>query len=183
MKLSTKIMAALVLGVVAGLLLGEDGAGFAKTWIGLFGAIFMNMIKMMIVPMVFALFLGIGISMVGEPADAFKNTINGLAEVSYKIVCIIMEFAPIGVFGLITPVVAANGPAVLLPLLKVIIAVYLGCLLHAIFVYGGMLRLIGKLTAHSNSLKALPRHSFRLLPAAPLTAPLAYRALALSCSP
>lgn len=74
---------------------------------------------------VFALFLGLGISMVGEPADTFKNTINGLAEVSYKIVGIIMDFAPIGVFGLITPVVASNGPAVLLPLLKVIVAVYL----------------------------------------------------------
>ena len=61
---------------------------------------------------VFALFLGLGISMVGEPADTFKNTINGLAEVSYKIVGIIMDFAPIGVFGLITPVVASNGPAV-----------------------------------------------------------------------
>ena len=33
MKLSTRIMAALVLGVVAGLLLGADGAEFAKTWI------------------------------------------------------------------------------------------------------------------------------------------------------
>ena len=86
---------------------------------------------------VFALFLGLGISMVGEPADTFKNTINGLAEVSYKIV-------PIGVFGLITPVVASNGPAVLLPLLKVIIAVYLGCFLHAVFIYGGMLKVIGK---------------------------------------
>ena len=35
MKLSTRIMAALVLGVVAGLLLGADGAEFAKTWIAL----------------------------------------------------------------------------------------------------------------------------------------------------
>ena len=49
MKLSTRIMAALVLGVVAGLLLGADGAEFAKTWIAPFGAIFMNMIKMTIV--------------------------------------------------------------------------------------------------------------------------------------
>lgn len=44
MKLSTRIMAALVLGVVAGLLLGADGAKFAKTWIAPFGAIFMNML-------------------------------------------------------------------------------------------------------------------------------------------
>ena len=95
---------------------------------------------------VFSLFIGIGISMVGERAEYLKRTIDGLAEVSYKIVGMIMNFAPIGVFGLITPVVAANGPSVLLPLLKVVIAVYLGCLLHALIVYGAMLQFIGKIS-------------------------------------
>lgn len=57
-----------------------------------------------------------------------------------------MNVAPIGVFGLITPVVAANGPAVLLPLLKVVIAVYLGCFLHAVIVYGGLLKFVGKIS-------------------------------------
>ena len=63
---------------------------------------------------VFALFVGVGITAVGEKADYLKHTIDGLAEVSYKIVGIIMSVAPIGVFGLITPVVPfANGPSVL----------------------------------------------------------------------
>ena len=92
----------------------------------------------------FALFVGVGIVAVGEKADALKNTIDGLAEVCYKMVGIIMSFAPVGVFGLITPVVAANGPAVLLPLLKVIICVYVGCLLHAVVVYGAMVAVLGK---------------------------------------
>ena len=47
---------------------------------------------------------------------------------------------------MITPVVAANGPAVLLPLLKVVIAVYLGCFLHAVIVYGGLLKFVGKIS-------------------------------------
>lgn len=48
-----------------------------------------------------------------------------------------MWFAPIGVFALMTPVTATYGPAVLFPLLKVIIAVYLGCkVMHAFIVYG-----------------------------------------------
>lgn len=239
MNLSTKILIALGLGIIAGLELGADGVDLAKTWIAPFGTIFMNMIKMIIVPLVFSslvigvcslgdvkkigrigaktmayylgttafaivlgialavivqpgaglnmpadgvkaaakaappimqviidifptnameamlkanmlqiivfsLFLGIGISMVGERAEYLKRTIDGLAEVSYQIVGIIMKFAPIGVFGLITPVVAANGPSVLLPLLKVVIAVYVGCLLHAVIVYGAMLQFIGK---------------------------------------
>ena len=241
MNLSTKILIALGLGIIAGLELGADGVDLAKTWIAPFGTIFMNMIKMIIVPLVFSslvigvcslgdvkkigrigaktmayylgttafaivlglilaiviqpgagmnmpaegvkaaaqaappimkviidifptnameamlkanmlqiivfsLFIGIGISMVGERAEYLKRTIDGLAEVSYKIVGMIMNFAPIGVFGLITPVVAANGPAVLLPLLKVVIAVYLGCLLHALIVYGAMLQFIGKIS-------------------------------------
>lgn len=241
MNLSTKILIALGLGIIAGLELGADGVDLAKTWIAPFGTIFMNMIKMIIVPLVFSslvigvcslgdvkkigrigaktmayylgttafaivlglilaiviqpgagvnmpadgvkaaakaappimkviidifptnameamlkanmlqiivfsLFIGIGISMVGERAEYLKRTIDGLAEVSYKIVGMIMNFAPIGVFGLITPVVAANGPSVLLPLLKVVIAVYLGCLLHALIVYGAMLQFIGKIS-------------------------------------
>lgn len=235
MNLSTKILIGLALGIVAGLELGADGAEFAKAWIGPLGTIFMNMIKMVIVPLVFsslvigvtslgdvkkvgrigvktlcyymsttafaiiiglgigtimqpgiglsipietakvtakaappimkvivdifptnplqamvnanmlqiivfALFVGIGITAVGEKADYLKHTIDGLAEVSYKIVGIIMSVAPVGVFGLITPVVAANGPAVLLPLLKVVIAVYISCLLHALIVYGAFIK-------------------------------------------
>lgn len=238
MNLSTKILIGLALGVIAGLELGAEGAGFAKTWIGPLGTIFMNMIKMVIVPLVFSslvigvcslgdikkvgrigiktvcwylgttafailiglaigtimqpgaglsmpaetakvtakaappimkviidifptnpfdamvkanmlqlivfsLFVGVGITSVGEKADYLKHTINGLAEVSYKIVGMIMAVAPIGVFGLITPVVAANGPAVLLPLLKVVIAVYLSCLLHALIVYGSLVKFVG----------------------------------------
>ncbi len=81
-----------------------------------------------------------------KKADYLKHTIDGLAEVSYKIVGIIMSVAPIGVFGLITPVVAANGPSVLLPLLKVVIAVYLSCLLHAVIVYGALVKFIGDMS-------------------------------------
>ena len=41
----------------------------------------------------------------------------------YEITGVIMKFTPIAVFALITPIVAENGPAVLLPLLGVILAV------------------------------------------------------------
>ena len=90
---------------------------------------------------VFAIFLGIGATAVKEElGKPFINLFNSLAEIMYKITEIVMRFAPIGVFGLITPVVAENGPSVLLPLIKVIIAVYLGCIIHAIVVYGSLLK-------------------------------------------
>ena len=237
MGLTTRILLGLILGVITGLGLGSSGLAFANAWIGPLGTIFMNMIKMIIVPLVFsslvvgvaglgdvkkigrigvktiiyylattavaiviglilgtlvvpgagltvpgniktaakaappimkvitdifptnaldamvkanmlqiicfAMFFGVGTVAVGEKAQPLLKFFDGLAEVCYKIVSYIMLFAPLGVFGLICPVVAKNGPAVLLPLLKVIICVYLGCFLHAVLVYGGMLKLMG----------------------------------------
>jgi len=94
---------------------------------------------------VFAIFLGIGATAVTEElGKPFINFFNSLAEIMYKITELVMKFAPIGVFGLITPVVAENGPSVLLPLIKVIAAVYLGCVLHAALVYSSLLKALAK---------------------------------------
>ena len=65
MNLSTKILIGLALGVIAGLELGAEGVGFAKTWIAPFGTIFMNMIKMVIVPLVFSS-LVMGVASLGD---------------------------------------------------------------------------------------------------------------------
>lgn len=94
---------------------------------------------------VFALFLGIAITLIGDKGKPVLNFFESLAEVSYKIVALIMSYAPIGVFGLIVPVVAANGPAVLLPLLKVIITVYIGVALHAVLVYSSLVYIFAKM--------------------------------------
>lgn len=91
---------------------------------------------------VFALFIGVGITMVGARAKPLENFFDGLAEVTYKIIDVIMMLAPIGVFALIMPVVAVNGPKVLLPLASVIAAVYIGCLLHMAVVYSGAVTLL-----------------------------------------
>lgn len=92
---------------------------------------------------VFALFLGIGSVAVGERAKPLVNFFDALAEVMYKIVHWIMILAPIGVFALIVPVVAKNGPSVLLPLAKVIFAVYLGCALQIVLVYFPLVKSVG----------------------------------------
>lgn len=95
---------------------------------------------------VFALFLGVAITLIGEKGKPFHAFFVSMAEVCYKIVGIIMEFAPVGVFGLITPVVAEHGATALLPLLKVIIAVYLGCIIHALVVYSGTVYLSARMS-------------------------------------
>jgi Na+/H+-dicarboxylate symporter len=240
MHLSNKILIGLVLGVIVGLVIGPEGLGFAKKWIAPVGTLFINLIKMIIVPLVlaslivgacslgdvrklgriggktisfylittafavtigiivalimnpgeglklpagaaykgkaapaimdvlvnivptnvvkamenadmlqiivFALFVGVGITLVGQKAKPVEAFFDGLAEVTYKIVGIIMAVAPYGVFALILPVVAANGPKVLIPLAKVIGAVYIGCILHLAITYTTALKVLGNMS-------------------------------------
>lgn len=83
----------------------------------------------------FALFLGGGIVVLGDKGKPLYNFFDSLAEACYKITGGIMNFAPYAVFALIVPVVATNGPKVLLPLISVVLAVYIGCIIHAVLVY------------------------------------------------
>ncbi len=86
---------------------------------------------------VFAIFLGIAINLTGTKAKPVKVFFEGLAEIMYKLTSIIMEFAPYGVFALIATVIGQYGIEFLLPLLKVVLTVYVGCIIHTIFVLGG----------------------------------------------
>ena len=105
----------------------------------------MALILLSILPViVFALFIGVGILKVGgERADILIKFFDACAEVSYKIIGIVMSFAPIGVFALLLPVVAKNGPSVLLPLISVIACVAVGCLIHAVAVYSTLAKVWG----------------------------------------
>lgn len=57
-----------------------------------------------------------------------------------------MRLAPIGVFCLLLPVVVQNGPKVLLPLLSVIIAMAVGCTIHAVCVYSSVAAVVGHMS-------------------------------------
>ena len=239
MNLSVKILISLVLSVGAGLVIGPEGLPFVNKWIAPVGTIFINFIKMMIVPVVtcslivgvtslggdskklgrisakticlylvttavaivlgfavagiiqpgvgldiagkvapkvkeaptfmqvlvnmvptnpvdamakgqilpvivFALLVGIGITQLDEKRSRFlMDLYDAGAEVCYKIIAMVMKFAPIGVFALLLPVVCKNGPKVLLPLLSVILAVAIGCALQCILVYSTLASTMG----------------------------------------
>ena len=237
MHLSIKILIGLILGVIGGLIAGPTAVPWMKVWIAPIGTVFINLIKMVIVPVVlasivagvasigdvkklgrvgvkimifylattafavgigllfgtlmqpgkgltipagakaaskmapplqdvlvniipsnpfvamekgdmlqiivFAIFLGIGITMVGAKAKPVEDFFNGLAEVTYKIIDMIMSFAPFGVFALMMPVVAVNGPKVLLPLASVVAAMYIASIVHAVVVYSGTVATLG----------------------------------------
>ena len=239
MNLSVQILVALILSVCAGLVIGPEGLPFVNKWIAPIGTIFINFIKMMIVPVVtcslivgvtslggdskklgrisakticlylvttavaivlgfavagiiqpgvgldiagkvapkvkeaptfmqvlvnmvptnpieamakgqilpviiFALLIGIGITQLDEKRSRFlMDLYDAGAEVCYKIIAMVMKFAPLGVFALLLPVVCKNGPKVLLPLLSVILAVAIGCTLQCILVYSTLASTMG----------------------------------------
>ncbi|GKV54683.1 dicarboxylate:amino acid:cation symporter DAACS family protein [Sporosarcina sp. NCCP-2222] len=94
----------------------------------------------------FALFIGLAITLVGEKAQPVYRFFEGFSEVMYKITGIVMKVAPIGILGLLAPVVGQYGLSVLLPLLKVIVAVYLACILHALIVYSTAVKAFAKMS-------------------------------------
>src|SRR5699024_9199712 len=83
----------------------------------------------------FAIFVGLAFTLVGKKADSVYHFFVGLVVIMYNITGIVMQFAPIGILGLVAPIIGEYGPAVLLPLLKVIIAVAIAGVIHAIVVY------------------------------------------------
>lgn len=87
---------------------------------------------------VFSLFLGVSITLAGEKGKLALSVFDSFAEAMYKMTGIVMGFAPYGVFALIAGTVSKYGAAVLLPFAKVIAAVYLGCIIHAVVVYSGL---------------------------------------------
>jgi dicarboxylate/amino acid:cation (Na+ or H+) symporter, DAACS family len=94
---------------------------------------------------VFALFLGISINFAGEKGKPLLELLESLADVMYRLTSIVMEFSPIGVFAIMASVTGSFGVAVLLPLLKFLIAYYLACVVHIGIVFCGLLWGIAKL--------------------------------------
>ncbi len=148
-----------VVAIIFGLLLGniiqpgiglsiEGAAGEAKAAASivdvLMGIIPVNPLQAlvsgsMLQIIVFALFLGVSATLIGEKGKAFLKFNESLAETMYKMTGIVMKFAPLGILALIAVTAAKYGPAVLAPFAKVIFAVYLGCALQAALVYSGLI--------------------------------------------
>lgn len=89
---------------------------------------------------VIALFFGFGIIMAGEKGQETARLVESLSEVSMKVMSFIIKLSPIGVFALICPVVAENGPTILGSLAKLILAAYIVYIIHGILIYSSMVR-------------------------------------------
>jgi len=89
---------------------------------------------------VIALFFGCGILVAGEKGKPFANFISSFNEVTQKVMGFILAVSPIGVFCLMTWVVAAQGPKILGSLGLVLLAAYIGYIIHSVLVYSASVK-------------------------------------------
>ncbi|QKY68773.1 dicarboxylate/amino acid:cation symporter [Lentibacillus sp. CBA3610] len=105
----------------------------------------------------FSIFVGIGITMAGQKAEPVHRFFDGFAEIMYKITWVIMKLIPIGVFGLLAPIIGEQGLSVLMPLIKLVSVVAIACIIHALVTYSIAVKTFAKMN---------PLHFFKgILPA------------------
>ncbi len=89
----------------------------------------------------FSILIGIAINLVGKNAEPVKVLFESANEICMKIVSIVMLFAPYGVFALVSTTFATTGTSAIVVLLKYILVVLLGLLIHITVVYGGLFKI------------------------------------------
>ena len=121
---------------------------FMDTLVGIFPSNFFapfvnaNMLQIIVA----SLFVGFALILIGERYDTEFNAVNLFNDMCMKIMEMILKLSPIGVFCLLCPVVAENGPAVLGSLAKVLLVAYLCYIIHALVVYSLSVKLLGNMS-------------------------------------
>ena len=95
---------------------------------------------------VMALFIGFAIILVGEKAEGVSGGIEQLNEVFMKVMELILKLSPIGVFCLLCPVIAENGPKIIGSLAMVLLTAYICYVIHAVLVYSATVKAMGGLS-------------------------------------
>ena len=98
----------------------------------------------MLAVMVFALVFGAAITAAPSRTAALVATLEGLYDVSMVVIGWAMALAPFGVAGLVFSLTATLGLEILSTLAGFVVAVLLALALHAIVVYGTVIRLIAR---------------------------------------
>ena len=115
----------------------SGSVNFMDTLVGIFPSNFFdpfvkaNMLQIIVA----SLIIGFSLLLIDQAQEAEFRLVNMLNDVFMKAMEMIVKLSPIGVFCLICPVVAENGPAVLGSLAKVLLVAYVGYILHAVIVY------------------------------------------------
>ena len=87
----------------------------------------------------FAGLVGFALVKLGEKTARLRGLAGEASDVMIQVTRFVLEVTPIGTFGLIAALVGSYGFERLLPLGGFVFALYLACVLHIVFVYGGLL--------------------------------------------
>lgn len=123
----------------------KAATSFMDTLVGIFPSNFLsplvnaNMLQIIVI----ALFVGFGIILVGDQADGVRSLIEQLNAVFMKVMELILKLSPVGVFCLLTPVVAENGAEIIGSLAMVLLTAYISYIIHAVVVYSSTVRVLG----------------------------------------
>ena len=123
----------------------REATPFMQVLVDIFPANFLsplvnaNMLQIIVI----AIALGFGVILVGDQADDFRRMIEQINLVFMKVMELILKLSPIGVFCLLTPVVAANGAMIVGSLAMVLLCAYISYFLHAAIVYSAAVRTLG----------------------------------------
>lgn len=111
---------------------------------------------MMLQIIVIAIFTGFGIILAGEKGRMAAEVVHSFNEVSMQIMGMIIKLSPVGVFCLIVPVVAKNGPAVLGSMAMVLLVAYIGYIFHMFFIYSLSVKFLAELSPVEFFKKMMP---------------------------
>ena len=141
---------------------GKTSANFMDTLVAIFPSnmwtAFTNADMLQII--VIALFLGGGMLAAGEKAEPFKAWMTSVYEIFSKIMGFIISLSPIGVFAMMTWVVATQGAGILGSLALVLLCAYLGYVVHAVVVYSLSAKAVAGINPATFFKKAAPAMIF-----------------------
>lgn len=126
----------------------NSSVSFMDTLVGVFPNNFMkpfvesNMLQVMVA----SLFIGFAIILAGEKSGKSVDAVSAVNEICMKTMEMILKLSPIGVFCLLCPVVAENGPSIIGSLAKVLLVAYICYVIHAVLVYSMTVAVIGKMS-------------------------------------
>ena len=134
--------------------LAEDAAYEAKsanlmdTLVGIFpsNAVAPLSNSSMLQIIVIALFFGCGVLVAGEKGKPFGDLVTSFNEVTQRVMSFILAVSPYGVFALMVWVVAAQGPKILGSLGLVLLAAYIGYILHVVLVYSLSVKIFARMS-------------------------------------
>ena len=120
-------------------------ASFMDTLVNIFPSNFFkplvegNMLQVIVM----AILMGFSIILVGEKNVRVVAAFNDLNDIFMKCMELILKLSPIGVFCLLCPIIATNGPAIIGSLAMVLLTAYICYIVHAAVVYSLTVKTMG----------------------------------------